>query len=282
MFATGEIVGLAKWIINDSCLVSSCFSFYCDICGREFLRKYDMQRHKNNIHGENNAEFKCHKCEYKNAQKVNVESHIKRVHVLVSCNQCDYKIDDKFKLKDHLKNVHEIDDRMFKCELCDFATFKKQNLDSHVDCVHKKLKNFPCDICGKKFGEKSKMRAHVKRVHQKVECYKCTICDSGFGTHPHLVSHMVSHENAKKRSCKLCNEQFLKKSSLKDHVKVCGQDANCKMCGKIIKWKKIQKRLQKAEDGQLDDNMLKCRSCKKQEKEDVELEEEEVEENKSG
>ena len=54
------------------------------------------------------------------------------------CEQCRYVAKDNLTLKRHKASVHKIDDREFKCELCPFKAFsKQQHLQEHVESSHK-------------------------------------------------------------------------------------------------------------------------------------------------
>ena len=38
-------------------------------------------------------------------------------------------------------------EKIFKCDMCEYATSRACSLKRHVMTVHKKVKNFKCDLC---------------------------------------------------------------------------------------------------------------------------------------
>ena len=96
--------------------------------------------------------------------------------------------------------------KRFPCKLCDKSYSGNFNLKSHIDIVHKGLREFKCDLCveeEKTFGRRETLKTHLALVHGKVEIneesrikaekkYSCQICEKSY-TQPHnLKSHMES------------------------------------------------------------------------------------------
>ena len=80
-------------------------------------------------------------------------------------------------MKNH-KKTHT-GEMSFKCNFCDYATYRKTLLQSHQRC-HSEERPYGCVVCQKKFKTKDVLNSHVKthdknRVIQKN--YHCDLCD---------------------------------------------------------------------------------------------------------
>eukprot|EP00186_Timspurckia_oligopyrenoides_P003846 CAMPEP_0182445708 /NCGR_PEP_ID=MMETSP1172-20130603/3738_1 /TAXON_ID=708627 /ORGANISM="Timspurckia oligopyrenoides, Strain CCMP3278" /LENGTH=460 /DNA_ID=CAMNT_0024641523 /DNA_START=234 /DNA_END=1616 /DNA_ORIENTATION=- len=110
--------------------------FTCEICGRSFAQKFNMQRHVASVH-DNNRQFPCDQCE------------------LV------------FKLRNHLivhrRAVH-LNQQEFPCDLCGKSFKSKSNVTRHKNDFHAKHKMFQCPFCPKMFAAKFNCERHM-RVH---------------------------------------------------------------------------------------------------------------------
>lgn len=90
-----------------------------------------------------------------------------------NCNFCDYVCYQLREMKSHKRSVHG-GERQFKCSSCDYVTFLKANLVSHL-FVHSKGKPYKCNTCD--YRSKSLFILHRhKRDHSKEKLHKCNIC----------------------------------------------------------------------------------------------------------
>ena len=57
------------------------------------------------------------------------------------------------------------------------------SLKSHIDVIHRGLKNFKCEIadCLKQFSDRKSLIIHA-RSHDKSKPYKCIYCERAFST----------------------------------------------------------------------------------------------------
>ena len=53
--------------------------YQCKFCESKFVFKSGLQKHLTSIHGEKS--FNCMRCPFKANQKVNLDTHVKAVHI---------------------------------------------------------------------------------------------------------------------------------------------------------------------------------------------------------
>jgi uncharacterized Zn-finger protein len=52
-----------------------------------------------------------------------------------------------------------------QCDTCDKTFVDKSKLQTHIKCVHLRLKKYKCTLCNAAFGQNSNLQRHVKTVH---------------------------------------------------------------------------------------------------------------------
>ena len=62
-------------------------------------------------------------------------------------------------MKSHVTYVHE-GQKPFKCDICDYTSSGKNNMDKHVAAVHEEKKPFKCDSCDYQCSLKIHMKTH--------------------------------------------------------------------------------------------------------------------------
>ena len=81
--------------------------FVCDICGNQFTRKFNLEKHLNTIHGQE-LTVNCKYCNI-NIVKSRLQNHIDSVHKdkKFVCVNCDKKYSYKGDLKKHKCRVSQ-------------------------------------------------------------------------------------------------------------------------------------------------------------------------------
>jgi uncharacterized C2H2 Zn-finger protein len=164
--------------------------FQCDQCDKAFGRTEDLQTHINAIHKKikrffcdtcdfssyhskcmihsNNVIYKCHYCDKVFGQNAHLKDHINAIHKKIKrfgCDLCDYSSNWRNNLETHSKFVHCGGNKDFKCYECDATFGRKTHLQRHINAIHKKINRFSCDMCDYSAHHKKDVNRHSKAVH---------------------------------------------------------------------------------------------------------------------
>ncbi len=95
-------------------------------------------------------------------------------------------------------------------ELCGSTFYGHQQLKTHIETVHEKVKKHDCVICGKKFGQLGHLHRHIKTILEGIKNYSCELCTSTFYSNNYLQIHIETvHEKIRKHRCDICEHLFL-------------------------------------------------------------------------
>lgn len=131
----------------------------CDICGKVFSRRDNMERHRTrHLHRE---VYRCETCGRDFSQKSYLKLH-RRLHT---------------------------GERPFGCNVCGRAFSRNDHLVIHIR-GHQGIKMFNCNVCNKSFARRSYLTVH-QRIHSNTRPYRCHICGCAFYRGDHLVRHRV-------------------------------------------------------------------------------------------
>ena len=100
--------------------------FSCDASLKEHLKIHD------------NDIFKCAFCPWGGAQFDQFSSHMNK-HFrkkLFECSQCPDRFYKANSLNQHMEAIHEKDLEKYTCEICQFKTYAKANLNNHKKAKH--------------------------------------------------------------------------------------------------------------------------------------------------
>lgn len=170
-------------------------SVKCDDCGREFSRKYHLDRH---------------------IGQTGCMGVPKQVY---ECWVCSKSFTRKDNLAEHLKAHAGIMNRKKKKFTCDFC-MKEFNglalLNIHVR-THTGERPYACDICEKRFPSSGAMKKH-RRMHTGEKPYKCSQCGNKFAAKETLNRHWRTHTGEKPHQCKYCGKSFIQAAQLRAHI----------------------------------------------------------------
>jgi len=146
----------------------------CHLCPKTYKWDADLKRH---IEKHSNNKYQCDSCEKQFAEKRNLQSHIKSVHLKIThkCKfeNCDYEASSLQNLRFHEVKVHDIGiASKFKCKFCDYETARKSDLNRHLNVKHLEVEKIQCHLCDYQSVRKDQLILHQKKVH-----LNCNICN---------------------------------------------------------------------------------------------------------
>ena len=215
--------------------------FHCNICDYKVSSECRLKYHQARKHISDKP-FECTQCSYRAAHKVILTQHFNYKHQRkekVTCTFCKMTFLGKISLRTHTKRYHsDIKPvKRFQCNLCEFTTELKINLEYHKNNRHFKLSENKCDTCGRTFRMKTSLDRHIKVIHEKDKQneIKCNSCEFSTIHRSSLNRHTKSHHNPKDSittKCHICNISLKTKSSLKMHLKRIHEDKSltCTNC----------------------------------------------------
>ncbi|XP_053677908.1 zinc finger protein 729-like [Anopheles nili] len=109
--------------------------------------------------------------------------------------------------------------RSHQCEQCSKSFTSRNKLQSHINSVHLRKRDFKCEICGKAFLEKNNLKGHM-RIHDGDRKYGCDLCPKTFLFAGTLRCHKLTHTQEKQHACQICGKLFLLRTTLNKHLRV--------------------------------------------------------------
>ena len=180
-------------------------------CQTKFTSSLHLKKHMESVHQQ--TKVACPQCK-KMMGVSSLASHMRIVHEKQRnhvCPECQKTFQNKSHLRNHLQRVH-----LGMKETCPDCGKQVQDLHSHRQFVHLKVKNFPCDQCETRCTSRNALRKHISAVHldQRSECPHC------FEVVKHLEQHIRQrHRDLKKQhQCAECKKSFTSGSYLAKHI----------------------------------------------------------------
>ncbi|CAH1790779.1 unnamed protein product [Owenia fusiformis] len=243
-------------------------NFTCDQCGKEYPNLFRLKSHML-IHKYKHIKrvrkdrppkpATCQICHQNFQSRALMSAHRVKIHSVkpFACKECPKRFYKASVLDRHIGNNHTTC-TPYSCAICDFKFPTKSSLSGHIK-LHAKGKQMPkeqrvlksqanlpiqCELCGEVcLGKEYKTHKTTKHgtpswpplgegsVDGKI--YKCFNCEQMFEEFKLYKKHfVVSHSNVASHQCAKCNESFLTKTSLANHMKECHSDRtfNCTEC----------------------------------------------------
>lgn len=168
--------------------------FSCLKCGKDFTRKYHLERHLNHSGcGELPKDLlPCEVCGKEFTRLDNLREHL-RFHMGEGKRKRDYQ-----------------------CPHCPKAFYGSSLLNIHIR-THTGEKPFPCDLCSKSFPSTGALRKH-RRSHTGERPYRCDQCSATFAARETLNRHRKTHTGEKPHECTICGKRFIQATQLRSHM----------------------------------------------------------------
>lgn len=192
----------------------------------------------------------CLSCNKIFPTKKKLKNHIARIHKpdfkdgkdkRTICAYCGKILKGNNHLNFHIKVKH-LQLTKYKCDLCDFSSYGKYEIRSHLIIHHLPLearKQYPCDECNSILTTRMSLKIHKTHKHSDSRPHYC-FCGKSFALKETLKSHIRNvHNGERKYKCPIkdCNKGFNSISRLNDHVNNMHgqkQEIPCDKCGKIF------------------------------------------------
>ena len=136
--------------------------FFCSLCSANFTEKRSLKEHINCSH-ETTQVFQCDECGKSFLTKGRLRRH-KYIHgeFRHKCSYCSKGFHLKDNMNKHIEIVHEkIQGKRFGCPHCDKRFTVKGNMTQHVMGVHLKQFQYTCPQCQTGFRRKKDMLTHM-------------------------------------------------------------------------------------------------------------------------
>lgn len=203
-------------------LHSSAKSFKCNFCDRIYSHQQSLQNHLKKMHKDDGkVNYNCNSCprKFDNERKLKVHERCHQSNekkMIHSCpfTNCDKKFTKSVNVQSHVKTVH-IRERNFLCSDCGKSFGTKGALKEH-QIIHSSEYPFSCKFCAKKFKNMPRLKTH-EDTHD-VSQYICNVCGLALNTKRTLKMHMVVHSDNKKFKCQFCQSSFKRSKALKNHL----------------------------------------------------------------
>ena len=131
------------------------------------------------------------------------------------CELCEFRTHSRYNLNKHINKVHN---KRRLCTECDKSFADKRTLEVHRETIHLGIKKFKCEQCSFASGREPSLKTHIQIVHDKIERFACTQCSYTATLKAKLMYHIESvHRTDKKFKCQECPYTSATKGNLKKH-----------------------------------------------------------------
>lgn len=182
--------------------------FQCYICRKNFMRRYELNRHVLQVHNGQPEERPTVVMPPKEEDEGKSGVYV--------CETCGKEFTKRYKYKDHI--IIHSDIRKFLCNQCGAAFKTKTSLTIH-EVRHGTVKPFKCEDCGKAYFTKSALAVHT-RTHTGEKPYQCSECGASYTRSDSLAIHLRKHTGERPHACEYCPKRFAKKEKLKIHTRI--------------------------------------------------------------
>nr|CAI5867010.1 unnamed protein product [Callosobruchus analis] len=214
----------------------------CIHCNKTFVFKrtlddHIVKRHPDFIASVSRKVHECTKCSFKTVSTNYLKRHMvshQNNHIFSRCIYCNNTFTCQRVLDDHIVKRHpdfiaSVSRKVHECTKCAFKTVRPSRLKEHIKVKHPDRDGNRCIYCNKTFVQKQTLDDHIVKTHpdfiasvnSKIyECIQCTYKTTiSKDIREHLMSkhHQIADNHIFIR-CIYCNDTFVSKPSLDDHI----------------------------------------------------------------
>ncbi|KAL7295171.1 hypothetical protein TKK_0011479 [Trichogramma kaykai] len=216
--------------------------YCCNACSYETMSHMGLQRHMSIKHQKPNLTnnvpcYQCEVCEFKCLNIKIMDWHLKshcsdnrtkaeESGIIFFCNDCDFSTWLKTLLFSHIRRKHkdgegkdeqDEGEPLFVCEQCDYSTKNKHVMKVHVIRKHTENYSHECDICGKKYKVKADLTNHVRFKHREQPII-CDVCGKTCQNSNLLYLHQKFAHYKPEFECPICHRRMVSQANLDDHI----------------------------------------------------------------
>ena len=140
----------------------------CKDCDKTFKNERSLYSHQKLMHSGERSKSICADCG-KSFTSKELSKHYKRVHLKekpYQCAFCPKSFFAKKMLEDHTNGVH-LNLKPYQCEMCEFATAYSARIREHQKVAHGNQK-FDCPHCPHTARYKNNLDKHINNVHKNL------------------------------------------------------------------------------------------------------------------
>ncbi|KAH6938822.1 hypothetical protein HPB50_013160 [Hyalomma asiaticum] len=175
-------------------------TFRCDVCGKPFSNKANMQRHKV-LHATVRDVYFCDVCSRPFSWKSSLERHKRDMHAALAGGSGVQR-----------------NDSSRHTSLKPLAAFMDQAAATAAAAAGTAEARPTCDICGRRFFNKQTLERHMDRHRPVRQSYECEVCHKTYAFVTGLYHHRKTHGSIARFKCNFCGEHFMYSRSLYKHV----------------------------------------------------------------
>ncbi|CAG9854500.1 unnamed protein product [Phyllotreta striolata] len=193
--------------------------FACETCSKTFVHSNDLKRHNKRHTGEKNA--KCTICNKLFMHSYNLNKHMLQ-HLQIKpfvCEICNKQFGAKYVLKRHIL-VHSTQ-KPFKCSLCDKRFIRQEQLNNHLKKKHSNVSSLSLKLKVEEPEPEPESCSSMNLLSTIHKIFECEICNKQFKKNTSYKNHLSQHSKKKSFKCSNCKKVFNKEGLLKNHLQIC-------------------------------------------------------------